>query len=183
MPNLVFRFLPLPFRAYRAYLACSHRWCLSCNLLLKFCFLFLSFQGLQNLGHTRCPSCKSAVQILFVPFSYFQDLQNIPGLQSQMMSQLQTACSSSVSFSSFQGLQNIPGLQSHMKTQLQQLFPKPPISSSGESPLSAASLQPTTTTTTTTSTAAITLGPDGDALPIDPSAGRTTEWLLLFSCT
>ncbi|KAK7107938.1 uncharacterized protein [Littorina saxatilis] len=71
-----------------------------------------------------------------------------------------------------QSLHNIQGLQSHMKTHLQQLIPKPPASSSGESPLPGGTLHPTTIsiTTSTPATAAITLGPDGDALPIDPSA-------------
>lgn len=80
-----------------------------------------------------------------------------------------------------QSLHNIQGLQSHMKTHLQQLIPKPPASSSGESPLPGGTLHPTTIsiTTSTPATAAITLGPDGDALPIDPSAGEREGMMVL----
>ncbi|KAL8610029.1 hypothetical protein ACOMHN_045427 [Nucella lapillus] len=102
-----------------------------------------------------------------------------------------------------QGLQNIPGLQSQVKAQLQQLLPKTSLpmatgtslltaspSPSLQSALTASAAVSTAaaaiTTTTTAATVAIpaavvtsagaALGPDGDALPLDTSAGGS--WYL-----
>ncbi|KAK7492030.1 hypothetical protein BaRGS_00016694, partial [Batillaria attramentaria] len=66
-----------------------------------------------------------------------------------------------------QGLQNLPGFQTQVKTQLQQLVAKP-----GPTPIEP-NLPPPTTT--------ISLGPDGDALPLDPTAVLDSSSILTTS--